>query len=108
MILDELDFALIDRLLAGALYRSVASRYQWASTIVTPHKSFQSSAGVSLDAVIVRAVLDCLVDDAYLVPIVDGSYRYEKPHDPQEGRKEGCCSVDGRLRVRSPGGGQAS
>jgi DNA replication protein DnaC len=75
VILDELGFTPLDRLLADAFYRIIASRYERASIIVTSNKSFESWAEVFPDAVIASAVLDRLVHHAHLVPIVGESFR---------------------------------
>lgn len=75
VILDELGFTPLDRLLADAFYRIVASRYERCSLIVTSNKSFEAWAEVFPDTVIASAVLDRLVHHAHLVPIVGESYR---------------------------------
>lgn len=75
VILDELGFTPLDRLLADAFYRIIASRYERASVVITSNKSFESWAEVFPDAVIASAVLDRLVHHAHLVPIVGDSYR---------------------------------
>lgn len=75
VILDELGFTPLDRLLADAFYRIVASRYERSSTIITSNKSFESWAEDFPDAVIASAVLDRLVHHAHLVPIVGDSFR---------------------------------
>ena len=75
VILDELGFTPLDRLLADTFYRVIASRYERASLIVTSNKSFESWAEVFPDAVIASAVLDRLVHHAQLVPIIGESYR---------------------------------
>ncbi|HKI84148.1 MAG TPA: IS21-like element helper ATPase IstB [Candidatus Krumholzibacteria bacterium] len=89
IILDELGFTPLDRLLADAFYRIVASRYERASTLITSNKSFESWAEVFPDAVIASAVLDRLVHHAHLVPIVGESYRMKD------------------LKTRKKGGGKA-
>lgn len=78
VILDELGFTPLDRLLADAFYRIIASRYERASLIVTSNKSFESWAEVFPDAVIASAVLDRLIHHAHLVPIVGESYRMKE------------------------------
>jgi DNA replication protein DnaC len=94
VILDELGFTPLDRMLADAFYRIVASRYERSATIVTSNKSFESWGEDFPDAVIASAVLDRLVHHAHLVPIVGESYRM-KDHknrnhqDPAKGRKKG-------------------
>ncbi len=75
VILDELGFTPLDRLLADAFYRIIASRYERASIIITSNKSFESWAEVFPDAVIASAVLDRLIHHAHLVPIIGESYR---------------------------------
>jgi DNA replication protein DnaC len=75
VILDELGFTPLDRLLADAFYRIIASRYEQASIIITSNKSFESWSEVFPDAVIASAVLDRLVHHAHLVPIIGDSYR---------------------------------
>lgn len=75
VILDELGFTPLDRLLADAFYRIVASRYERSSTIITSNKGFESWADDFPDAVIASAVLDRLVHHAHLIPIVGESYR---------------------------------
>ena len=78
VILDELGFTPLDRLLADAFYRIIASRYERKSLVVTSNKSFESWAEVFPDAVIASAVLDRLVHHAHLVPIVGESYRMKE------------------------------
>jgi DNA replication protein DnaC len=75
VILDELGFTTLDRILADVFYRIIASRYERGSIVVTSNKSFESWAEVFPDAVIASAVLDRLVHHAHLVPIVGDSYR---------------------------------
>lgn len=87
IILDELGFTPLDRLLADAFYRIVASRYERASTIITSNKSFESWAEVFPDAVIASAVLDRLVHHAHLVPIVGESYRMKELKARRKGGK---------------------
>jgi hypothetical protein len=60
LILDELGFTPLDRILADAFYRVVASRYEQSSAIVTSNKSFESRGEVFPDPVIATAVLDRL------------------------------------------------
>lgn len=92
IILDELGFTPLDRLLADAFYRIVASRYERASTIVTSNKSFESWAEVFPDAVIASAVLDRLVHHAHLVPIVGESYRMRNLKARKKGGKKASAA----------------
>jgi len=83
VILDELGFTPLDRLLADAFYRIIASRYERASLIITSNKSFESWAEVFPDAVIASAVLDRLIHHAHLVPIIGESYRMKNLKAPK-------------------------
>lgn len=85
VILDELGFTPLDRVLADAFYRIIASRYERTSIIVTSNKSFESWAEVFPDAVIASAVLDRLVHHAHLVPILGESYRMKDLKTRQKG-----------------------
>lgn len=85
VILDELGFTPLDRLLADAFYRIIASRYERKSLIVTSNKSFESWAEVFPDPVIASAVLDRLVHHAHLVPIVGDSFRMKELKTRQKG-----------------------
>lgn len=85
VILDELGFTPLDRLLADAFYRIIASRYEKRSLIVTSNKSFESWAEVFPDPVIASAVLDRLVHHAHLVPIVGESFRMKDHKTRQKG-----------------------
>lgn len=85
VILDELGFTPLDRVLADAFYRIIASRYERASIIVTSNKSFESWGEVFPDPVIASAVLDRLVHHAHLVPIVGESYRMKNVKVPRKG-----------------------
>lgn len=91
VILDELGFTTLDRLLADAFYRIIASRYETRSLIVTSNKSFESWGEVFPDPVIASAVLDRLVHHAHLVPIVGESYRMKdlksRPRGGADARK---------------------
>ena len=75
LILDELGFTSLDPQVADAFYRIVASRYEQASLIITSNKSFESWGEILPDSAIASAILDRLVQHAYLVPIVGQSYR---------------------------------
>ena len=75
LILDEFGFTPLDRVLADAFYRIIASRYERSSTIVTSNKSFESWAEDFPDPVIAVAVIDRLIHHAHVVPIVGDSYR---------------------------------
>ncbi len=75
VILDELGFTPLDKLLADAFYRIIATRYERKSLIVTSNRSFESWGEVFPDAVIASAVLDRLVHHAHLVPIIGDSHR---------------------------------
>lgn len=85
VILDELGFTPLDRLLADAFYRIIASRYEKKSIVVTSNKSFESWAEVFPDPVIASAVLDRLVHHAHLVPIVGDSFRMKDHKTRQKG-----------------------
>lgn len=85
VILDELGFTPLDRLLADAFYRIIASRYEQRSQIVMSNKSFESWAEVFPDPVIASAVLDRLVHHAHLVPIIGDSYRMKDLKQRQKG-----------------------
>ena len=85
VILDELGFTPLDRLLADAFYRIIATRYERGSIIITSNKSFESWAEVFPDAVIASAVLDRLVHHAHLVPIVGESYRMKEIRSRRKG-----------------------
>lgn len=85
VILDELGFTPLDRLLADAFYRIIASRYEKKSIVVTSNKSFESWAEVFPDPVIASAVLDRLVHHAHLVPIVGESFRMKDHKSRQKG-----------------------
>jgi len=87
LILDELGFTPLDRILADAFYRVVACRYEQSSTIVTSNKSFESWGEVFPDPVIASAVLDRLVHHAHLVPIVGESYRMKDLKKAKKGGK---------------------
>lgn len=89
VILDELGFTPLDRLLADAFYRIIASRYEKRSLIVTSNKSFESWAEVFPDPVIASAVLDRLVHHAHLVPIVGESFRMKDHKARQKGDSAG-------------------
>lgn len=85
VILDELGFTPLDRLLADAFYRIIASRYERSSLIVTSNKSFESWAEVFPDPVIASAILDRLVHHAHLVPIVGDSFRMKELKQRKQG-----------------------
>jgi len=85
VILDELGFTPLDRELADAFYRIIASRYERSSIVITSNKSFESWAEVFPDAVIASAVLDRLVHHAHLVPIIGESFRMKELRTAQKG-----------------------
>jgi DNA replication protein DnaC len=87
LILDEFGFTPLDRVLADAFYRIIASRYERSSTIVTSNKSFENWADEFPDPVIAVAVIDRLIHHAHVVPIVGESYRMKDQKKRQKKRK---------------------
>lgn len=85
VILDELGFTPLNRLLADSFYRIIATRYERSSIIITSNKSFESWGEVFPDSVIASAVLDRLVHHAHLVPIVGESFRMKELKNQKKG-----------------------
>jgi DNA replication protein DnaC len=86
VVLDELGFTPLNKLVADQLFRIVAERYERGSIILTSNKSFESWGEMFADPILATAVLDRLVHHAHIVPIIGDSYR-TKDRKPSAGAK---------------------
>lgn len=75
VVLDELGFTPLNKLVADYLFRIVAERYERGSIILTSNKSFESWGEMFADPILATAVLDRLIHHAHIIPIVGDSYR---------------------------------
>jgi DNA replication protein DnaC len=86
VVLDELGFTPLNKLVADQLFRIVAERYERGSIILTSNKSFESWGEMFADPILATAVLDRLIHHAHIVPIIGDSYR-TKDRKPSAGAK---------------------
>jgi len=75
VVLDELGFTPLNKVVADHIFRVVAERYERGSIIVTSNKPFEHWGEMFADPILATAVLDRLVHHAHVVPIIGDSYR---------------------------------
>jgi len=75
VLLDELGFTPLNKVVADHIFRIVSERYERGSIIVTSNKPFEQWGEMFADPILATAVLDRLVHHAHIVPIIGDSYR---------------------------------
>lgn len=75
VVLDEVGFTPLNKVVADHLFRIVSERYERGAMIVTSNKPFEAWGEMFADPVLATAVLDRLMHHAHVVPIVGASYR---------------------------------
>jgi DNA replication protein DnaC len=83
VILDELGFTPLNRIVADHLFRIISERYERGSIIVTSNKPFELWAEMFVDPILATAALDRLIHHAHVVPITGDSYRMKDRRPPQ-------------------------
>lgn len=75
LIIDEIGYLPIDRQGANLFFQLISKRYGKKSTIITTNMPFGAWGDVFNDNILASAILDRLLDHAYVVKIVGESYR---------------------------------
>lgn len=75
IVLDELGFTPLNKVVADHIFRIVSERYERGSIIVTSNKPFELWGEMFADPILATAVLDRLVHHAHIIPIAGESYR---------------------------------
>lgn len=83
VILDELGFTPMGKILSDHFYRIVARRYERGAILITSNKSFEHWGEVFADAVIATAILDRLIHHAHLIAIPGESFRMKAQKSKQ-------------------------
>jgi len=83
IILDELGFTPLNKIVADHIFRIVSERYERCSIIVTSNKPFELWGDMFADSNLATAVLDRLVHHAHIVPIAGESFRTKDRRPPQ-------------------------
>ena len=83
IILDELGFTPLNRIVADHLFRIISERYERGSIIVTSNRPFELWADMFVDPILATAALDRLIHHAHVVPITGDSYRMKDRRPPQ-------------------------
>lgn len=75
LIIDEIGYLPIDKQGANLFFQLISKRYGKKSTIITTNMPFGTWGDVFNDNILASAILDRLLDQAYVVKIVGESYR---------------------------------
>lgn len=75
LIIDEIGYLPIDKQGANLFFQLISKRYGKKSTIITTNMSFGAWGDVFNDNILASAILDRLLDQAYVVKIIGESYR---------------------------------
>lgn len=81
IILDELGFTPLNKVVADHIFRIVSERYERGAIIITSNKPFELW-GEMFDPILATAVLDRLVHHAHIIPITGESYRTRDRRPP--------------------------
>jgi DNA replication protein DnaC len=82
IILDELGFTPLNKVVADHIFRIVSERYERGAIIVTSNKPFELWGEMFADPILATAVLDRLVHHAHIIPIAGESYRTRDRRPP--------------------------
>lgn len=82
IILDELGFTPLNKVVADHIFRIVSERYERGAIIVTSNKPFEAWGEMFADPILATAVLDRLVHHAHIIPITGESYRTRDRRPP--------------------------
>ena len=82
IILDELGFTPLNKVVADHIFRIVSERYERGAIIVTSNKPFELWGEMFADPILATAVLDRLVHHAHIIPIAGDSYRTRDRRPP--------------------------
>ena len=86
VVLDELGFTPLNRIVADHVFRIVSERYERGAIILTSNKPFDLWGEMFADPILATAVLDRLVHHAHIIPITGESYRTKDRKPPANGR----------------------
>lgn len=75
LIIDEIGYLPIDKQGANLFFQLISKRYGKKSTIITTNMPFGAWGDVFNDNILASAILDRLLDQAYVVKIIGESYR---------------------------------
>lgn len=87
IVLDELGFTPLNKLVADHIFRIVSERYERGAIILTSNKPFELWGDMFADPILATAVLDRLVHHAHVIPIAGESYRTKDRRPPTAGTK---------------------
>jgi len=87
IVLDELGFTPLNKVVADHIFRIVSERYERGAIILTSNKPFDLWGEMFADPILATAVLDRLVHHAHIVPIAGDSYRTKDRKPPTGGAK---------------------
>jgi DNA replication protein DnaC len=87
IILDELGFTPLNKIVADYVFRIVSERYERGAIILTSNKPFELWGEMFADPILATAVLDRLVHHAHIIPIAGESYRTKDRRPPATGTK---------------------
>ncbi len=82
IILDELGFTPLNKVVADHIFRIVSERYERGAIIITSNKPFEAWGEMFADPILATAVLDRLVHHAHIIPITGESYRTKDRRPP--------------------------
>jgi DNA replication protein DnaC len=74
IVLDELGFTPLNKVVADHIFRIVSERYERGAIILTSNKPFELWGEMFADPILATAVLDRLVHHAHIVPITGESF----------------------------------
>ncbi|MHB2029911.1 MAG: IS21-like element helper ATPase IstB [Acidimicrobiales bacterium] len=86
IVLDELGFTPLNKVVADHVFRIVSERYERGAIILTSNKPFDLWGEMFADPILATAVLDRLVHHAHIIPITGESYRTKDRKPPANGR----------------------
>ena len=88
IVLDELGFTPLNKVVADHVFRIVSERYERGAIILTSNKPFDLWGEMFADPILATAVLDRLVHHAHIIPITGESYRTKDRRPPVNGRSK--------------------
>lgn len=87
LIIDEIGYFPVDRVVAGLFFQLVAARYKKRSVVITTNQPLSKWGEIFSDPVIANAIIDRLVHHSTIIKITGRSYRIKGKFDEEEAEK---------------------
>jgi hypothetical protein len=100
IVLDELGFTPLNKVVADHIFRIVSERYERGAIILTSNKPFELWGEMFADPILATAVLDRLIHHAHILPITGDSFRTKDRRPPANAKTASNAGVTAKTRAQ--------